>query len=393
MSDPLSGKVLTEHVRALADEIGPRPAGSQAVERARTYVRGALRGLGITEIEEQPFRAYNSVFYSLAGPVGTVALSNLLGILGPVGDLMGGALAAAGAYAGWRALRLLRHPLSSWAPTGPDANIIARIMPSGRLERLAVLLGHLDTHKCRHSQSPQRKHSLSTLLGANLGLLMLNSALQLSTALLPRRWMHTLRILSTVGVLGAIGMLVDDEREGFIDGANDNASAAAVLLGLGADLQQRPLKHTEVWLAFTGAEEVGCIGVQVMLDRYGERLRDATFIDLEMVGAGDIVYVTRHGLTPLAAYYPHPEALALAEKAARKHPELAIRPHDMPSIVEEVSPLVHRGFKAVLIAGAGDDGWLVNWHQYADNFSNIEPESLERAARFARAMLDELDRQ
>lgn len=47
-----------------------------------------------------------------------------------------------------------------------------------------------------------------------------------------------------------------------------------------------PLEHTEVWLAFTGAEEVGSVGMHVLLDRCGEQLRDAYFLDFEMVGRG-----------------------------------------------------------------------------------------------------------
>jgi hypothetical protein len=39
----------------------------------------------------------------------------------------------------------------------------------------------------------------------------------------------------------------------------------------------------------------------------------------------------------------------------------------------------------------GQDGYLVNWHQYSDNAANIDPACLERAARFALKFMETLD--
>jgi hypothetical protein len=39
----------------------------------------------------------------------------------------------------------------------------------------------------------------------------------------------------------------------------------------------------------------------------------------------------------------------------------------------------------------GPDGWLANWHRYSDNVYSIEPAGIERAARFALAMMQTLD--
>ena len=182
-----------------------------------------------------------------------------------------------------------------------------------------------------------------------------------------------------------------EERHSFVAGANDNASAVACLLGLGAHLKRHPLQHTEVWLAFTGAEEVMCVGMHHFLDRYGADLRNAWFIDFEMVGADSIAYVTRHsGLSYLHAYTPDPESLALAERTAQRHPELQVSGRQMV-IVEEVGALRRRGFRGICLVGVAPDGWLANWHLYSDTVDNIVPTGVERAARFALAMLETLD--
>jgi hypothetical protein len=60
-------------------------------------------------------------------------------------------------------------------------------------------------------------------------------------------------------------------------------------------------------------------------------------------------------------------------------------------IAEEVGALRARGYRGICLAGVGADGWLANWHRYSDHFANIEPSGIERAARFALAMLQTQD--
>jgi hypothetical protein len=165
----------------------------------------------------------------------------------------------------------------------------------------------------------------------------------------------------------------------------------ACLLGIGGQLQQTPLEHTEVWLAFTAAEEVGAVGLHALLDNHREALADAYFIDFEMVGAGEIAYVTDHsGMLAFNNYRPDNDSMALAVETARENPDLNVRGAPL-TIVEEVAALRGRGFRGLCIAGVGDDGWLVNWHRSSDVVVNITPKSLERAAHFAWAMLKKLD--
>jgi hypothetical protein len=81
---------------------------------------------------------------------------------------------------------------------------------------------------------------------------------------------------------------------------------------------------------------------------------------------------------------------ALAEKVARKHPELGVRGKEM-LILEEVSNLRHWGKQALCIAGYDAGGWLPNWHRLSDNLEHIEPDTLSRAARYTWALLQEID--
>jgi hypothetical protein len=230
-----------------------------------------------------------------------------------------------------------------------------------------------------------------TSVNTLLSMMLTNGLVHLVRTVGPKHAMKGLYRLSVAKIVADLGLLLADERNDFIEGANDNATAVACLLSLAAQLKEHPLQQTEVWLAFTGAEEVGCLGMHALLDSYGDELHDAWFLDFEMVGAGDLIYVTRHsGASFLNGYKPDPHSMALADKTALQHPEFRVTGRDTV-IMEEIGALRKRDYRGICLAGVGRDGFLVNWHQYSDTVENVEPETLERAARFAWAMMQSLD--
>jgi hypothetical protein len=235
MPDPLAAETLMAHVVALAGDIGPRPTGQPAEETARNYIRQALGNHGITALEEQPFQTRPTVGVGVIIPLAITLIANALGLAGRIGTLLGGALTLASAASVWRLFGGQRSFLELLEPKVTSANLIARIPPAS-----------------------DHRHTLVFMLGQ------------------------------------VFQQALNEERHNYVAGANDNATAVACLLGLGAQFHAHPLRHTEIWLAFTGAEEVLCTGLHHLLDRHGSLLKDAWFIDFEMVGTNDIAYVTRH---------------------------------------------------------------------------------------------------
>ncbi|MDX2076778.1 MAG: M28 family peptidase [bacterium] len=378
--ESLSGESLLKHVKVLADDIGARPAGHPQEEQARHYVRGKLQSYGIDDVETISFDTIDSWGYGLIGSVGASLVGNIIG-----NRLIGGGLALLGLREHVATLTAQNSILAPLFPQRQGGTVIAKIAPKGEIKHKIVLMGHVDSNKHRKSFSKAGKKLLlpsSTLMTAGLSL---NLWGLLTGKQSFRRWAG--------GILGfALWRLIEDEREDYVDGANDNASAVACVLGLGEYFAKNPLENTEIWLAFTGSEEVGLYGLRALLDKYEETLRDAWWIDFEMVGAGDIGFVTRHsGLNYLTPYHPHEEMVALAQKVADEHPEWRIKGTPM-TILEEVLPLRQKGMRAMCVVGVGEDGWLVNWHQHSDNSDNIHPEALEKAAKFALAMSREIDK-
>lgn len=392
MSEQLSVTHLMKHMRALTRSVGPRPAGHPAEAVAQEYVRDTLQAIGFT-VEEMPFAAWDTWGYTTVTPILLTLAANLAGKLGRVGKALGGLVTLAAAYHIWQASSCNRQPLAPLYARNQAKNLLVRLPSTGERRHRVVLVGHTDTNKHRLTFTPAMKHWLPLLGTLNILLPAFNGVVQLAQATGKGQGIETVHRLSLVSLLATLGLLVVDEMEGYVEGANDNATAVSCLLGLAAYLKENPLAHTEVWFAFTSAEEVGCVGMHHLLDVYGHLLQNAYFIDFEMVGTKEVAYVTHHsGFSYLNGYTPDVESVRLAEKVARQHPELAV--NGRPLVIgEEVGALRGRDFRGICLAGVGDDGWLANWHQYSDNLEQIVPTGIERASRFALAMMQQLDGQ
>lgn len=391
MLESLAPDRLMQYMRVLCKEIGPRPPGSEQEKRAAEYVRRVLWALDVKDVEEQHFKTHRTI--------GALVLPALL--LGLVGFIVGGlggrrakllgGLAALGAAYTTRNTLLARQPLyQGLFARAESRNVIALIPPRGETRRRLYLIGHLDTNKQRFSAPlifpalMKPFATLSMLFGILAAVEMLVNGLR------NKRGFSTSHALAMLTTGQAAVMAGYDEAQPYIEGANDNATAVAVLLGVAEQLRETPLEHTEVALLFTGSEETICTGMEHYLRAYRPPTDNTYWIDLEMVGTGNICYVTKHGISHLTEYHPSPDMLPIAARAAIKHPALAIAGKDM-IILEEVASLVRRGYKAICIAGYDQEGYLPNWHRLTDTLERIDPETLSRAARYTWAVMQEVD--
>jgi Zn-dependent M28 family amino/carboxypeptidase len=165
----------------------------------------------------------------------------------------------------------------------------------------------------------------------------------------------------------------------------------AVALEVGTRLASQPLAHTQVWLAFTGAEETDHAGLYALLHEHDSELRQAAFLGLEGLGSGELVYLTRQGLC--AHYTPDADLLALAAGVAAHRPELGARAAQMTG-EDEVGTLRRFGYRALCIAGRDPaTGTLPHWHRADDTADTISGEFQEQAADFVLALLKAIDDQ
>ena len=377
---------MLEHLRTLASR--PRPNGSREERRAADYVRGVLKELGIDDVQTQTFRTPASSGWTVIPLATVLAFAALL--RGRLGKLIGGGVVLSAAAALRRAMLVEPLPFTALVPQVESQNVIARIPSVGETRQMIFLIGHLDSNRQRFT-FPQIVPPLTKPFNTLVFILALFSGLSmLRDALSGRKDLSRLQLLTGLIGLVTTATLFYDEMQPYVDGANDNATAVALLLGLGEALKEQPLQHTEVTLLFTGSEETGCNGMEAYLQQYPPPLDDSYFIDIEMVGTGDLCYVTKHGISHFSEYRPAPIITALAAQVARQHPELGVKGKAL-TILEEVASLRNRGYEAICIAGYDRTGMLPNWHRVTDTLDKIDPDTLTRAAQYVHTLIDSID--
>lgn len=381
---------MLSDVQVLADEIGPRGTGTTAEEAAAEFVAARLAALGLP-VERQTFRAVASQnAFPLAIDLLALLAVAIYSLGGTLGRWLGAGLALVTAPLLWQTIRTSNSPLRPLLPKVTSRNVLARIQPRDETRQHAVLLAHLDTNRCRIAWQSSAVRFVEPLTYLTLAILGALGLLTLAGALLggPQGvWWASL--LPAGYVVGMIITLWKDERTPYTPGAHDNAASVAVALEAGARLAALPLSCTQVWLAFTGAEETDHTGLYALLGRHGSVLREAAFIGLEGLGSGDLVYLTRQGVC--AHYTPDTDLLALARDVATRRPELVVQGAQMTG-EDEVGTLRRFGYRAICLAGLDPaSGTLPHWHRPDDTPETVSSEFMERAADLVMALLESMD--
>lgn len=387
----LQSERLMEHMQVLCKEIGPRPPTSEQERQAAEYVKQQLQAMGYSSVEEQPFKSQNSIGWitvpaAVAGALG-VPLAYLGGRLGKA---LGGLLMIGGAVAFSDAVSTRPPFFQELIARGNSQNVILTIPPAGETKRRVYLVGHLDSQKQRFMSPPDNSALMKPIVTGSFLLGLLGGFSLLADALWGRRRVTLWQGLAGVALALGLVSVLRDEVQPHIEGANDNVTAVSILLSIAELLREQPLQETEIVLLFTGCEEVVCVGMENYLRQFRPSREDTYWIDLEMVGTGELCYVTRHGVDYLNEYCPDPEMVELAERVADRYPELRVTGREI-LILEEVSNLRRHDYRAICVAGYDEQGYLPNWHRLSDNLENIEPETLSRAAQYTWALLQELD--
>ncbi len=380
---------LMDHIRALAETIGPRPAASNAERRAAHYVAEQLRELGVDIIREQSF--------SSSTPIGRTSLVltvlQSLALLGGrnsrLAKLAGGAAALSTTYAIYRLLQGSPLPLTEFFTPQQSQNLIAHIPPVKRSRQFLFLTANLDSDRARvtHVQGlPFLRRVAGTGL---LGLGALAGLSMVADFFSGRR--QTSGVQTAAAFLSAMSsaMLGLDELQPQTAGANGNASGVAVLLGLAEALVEKPLEHTEVVLLFTGAQESSASGINAYLRQFAPPRSDTWWIDVEMVGAGELAYVAHGGASAFTLYRPAPRITALANQVAQEHPELRVTAQSM-DLMGDALPLVRGGYEAIAIAGYTEHG-VPGRAAPTDSPEHVDPEVMGRAHAYIGALMRAID--
>lgn len=375
-----------EWVRILS-EIPARFAGSAAERRAAEHVADWMRGLGFGDITLSGAPARPRTGFSLA----LHAAVSAFGLY--TGGLLGIAAAILAAYSFRKEQTSHTLVLSRLLPSGESVNVIGRLGNPTPARRI-LLSAHIDTTQAgllfRRDVADlfARLQDLSS--GPPIGPLALPHAMLLAAAALSiAQWLGAhgflfmLLKLATYFLLGLnFALPLQWALAPATPGANDNASAVASMLTCAETLLADLPADVEIWVAGTGAEEVGHGGMRHALRP--DWPKDSTYcVNFECTGGGNLHVIHTEGLLN-KVWYP-PLMLELARRVAASGQFGQITPVDLLAGTDGCIPAA-AGYPALSLISLEANGVPRNYHRLEDTVDDIDPSMLVRAGDFGAAV-------
>lgn len=282
---------------------------------------------------------------------------------------------------------LVHAPLSDALARDASVNVVGEIPARDQPRRTLCLMAHLDSSRSGLLFDPGlaavvRRLPLAQTVAA--GTLLAAPALGDGRAACA-----AIRCARAVNLVG-LALLAERELRGVdVPGANDNASGAAAVVTLAAELASAPLSATRVVCLICGCEESGLLGARAFLDA-----RDTDgwmFVNFDGVAApATLRYQPEEGL--VAHWAADRGLIGIAETIRVRRPELGLEPLDRPlGLTYDATAVLARGGRALTLV-AGDDGRIPNYHQPSDTVANLDPERLERSLEVGRELIAAVDR-
>lgn len=364
-----------------------RAVGSAEEAAAAEEAAGWLRDMGY-DVEIQRFRAPRDTLY-----------------LGPA-VIMAGYLAAAAIAAWWQPwvglllAVLLLIPLvgemsgkgldlDAYTPKVGSQNVIARAAGQGDERLTVVVSGHLDTQHATWLFHPRIAPHVQTYLNlayGSLGLMLLGLVLR---AVFPGAgWpLWLLGAGAAVLSLHIAFLLACAFSGGYINGANDNTTGAALTLALAEHFAAHPLPGVRFHFVLTGAEEVGTRGMKAFLRAYRYDSASTYFINLDNLGGGTLTYLEGEGMTLYHRFGKDLVELARA-MAAERPGRVKARPNLLLP-TDAMIPAAH-GYQAISFLAFLEDGSLPNYHWYTDTPEHVDRELLSFTEDFMKEYIRRL---
>lgn len=355
---------LRGDVRALA---GMVRSSAAAGERASAeWIAGRLRAAGVEDVRVEPYRGQTTYVWTYAAHL-------VLALLGA--RVRSRALAVAAAVLAEGELSGRRPWLRRVLPAGRGANVVARIPAAGDgPRRTLVLVAHHDAARTGLIWSPRLAHLAARRRLATRAMDPFAAPFAPFLALAPVR---RARGLVTVGLLGALALLLDVARSPTVPGASDNGTGVAGLLELARRALAAPRPGLEVLLVLPGGEEAGMDGMRAFLSAH--RLDPATtlVVGLDTLGAGVPIVAASEGALVAQAYAPRDLAL-------------------VPPEVERwrlggwTDPVLarHAGLRTLSLLSRGPEGGFTNYHLPTDTPDRVDWASVDACLAATERTLD-----
>ena len=381
-----------KHITVLARDIGPRGSTTPAEAKAAEYAAEVLAGCGL-EPKVGSFRSARSAWYPFALFSGLMLIALAFFLAGgTIGSIVAPALGALSVVSVLLELSFLPNPLRWVLPRAQSQNVSAKIPARGGASRKLALVGHLDTHRTPIVfSSALWVRIFRTLIPLGLLASMVLLAMFVAGVIIEFGWWRWSAAAPGLFLVGILVVSLQADLTPFTEGANDNASGAAIVLTLAEDLARDPLRETDVWVVLTGCEEVGCYGADAFLRDHQDELSGAFWLTLDNVGGEDtrLCYLTEETFLLRTSY--DPTLLQIADSIASERPDLKARPHRFRGAYTEGAIGVRHGLRALTLIATQPTGAVPDWHRPTDVLERVGEDAVVRCETFVKDLLLRID--
>lgn len=390
---PTHGNYLSiwlNHVKVLASDIGPRGSTTEKEKEASDYCLSIFQDLAL-DPKMEFFQSAKSIYlphlmasllmlsafilYPLYGRI-TAALAALISLISILSQLL--------------ELSFQDNLFRRLVPKGKSQNVIATVPPKGTRKQDLILIGHVDSHRSPIVfRSPSWVKAYQTFTTVAFILSLVQVVLYVIGIFISWTWIWPVTIPSAIcSILLAVMCLQADSTD-FSPGANDNATAAGLILTLAYHLQNEPLEHTNVWLVCTGCEEVQHYGAIDFFLRHKDEFNNPKVVVFEMLGCAGPSWLIKEGI--VVPFNADQQLIELAEKVSESYPSLGAFPSTIKGGNTEMADALRIGIPAITINGIRRNGEIPYWHQAEDTFDKMIPEVMSRNYQFTWGYINAID--
>jgi hypothetical protein len=378
------------HIRALAVDIGPRGPTREGERKGAEYAQAQFEKFGLKPVWES-FKSARSIFQPhLVGsllmllafaifPLGgrtTAILAALLSILVLVSEL--------------QELGFQNNLYRMLLPKGDSQNVHAVIPPAGEHRGDLVLVGHLDSQRTPLIfRTPAWVKTYDRFTTVVFITFLLQVVLYTLAIFLPWSWIWTATLPTALCAVLLAAMCLQADFTPFTAGANDNATAAGLVLTLAEHFTKNPLQHTRLFAVCTGCEEVQHYGMIDWYTRHRAELKNPRAVVFEMLGCAGPAWLTKEGI--IVPFKADAGMVALIERLAGEHPEWGAYEGKISGGNTEMADAVRAKVPAITLFGVTREGVYPYWHQVEDTYDKMNPVVMEKAWAMVMTVLQELD--
>jgi hypothetical protein len=379
------------HIRALAVDIGPRGSTREGERKGAEYAQAQFEKFGLIPSWES-FKSARSIFQPhLVGSLLMLLAFALFPLGGRMTAIIAALLSILVLVSELQELGFQDNFYRRILPKGDSQNVHAIVQPASEHRQDLILVGHLDSQRTplifRSPKWVKAYDRFTTILFVTF---ILQVVLYTLAIFFPWSWIWYATIPTAFCAVLLAALCIQADSTPFTAGANDNATAAGLVMTLAEHFAKNPLQHTRVFAVCTGCEEVQHYGMIDWYKRHRSELKDPRALVFEMLGCAGPAWLTREGI--IVPFKADAGMVKQVERLAIEHPEWGAYEGRISGGNTEMADAVRARVPAITLFGITREGVYPYWHQVEDTYDKMNPAVMEKAWAMVMTVIQELDK-